>query len=224
MTDMAKLKILIAVPSMSHWLADFGTSLVSLVGYLAMNKVKGYGEVEFRVMNIKGSILPKSRLAALKAAKDTGCSHLLFIDSDHTFPPNLAHQLLSREKDVVAANCVTKTIPAMTTARLRGADKHGEVVFSDPEFDGLQRVWRVGTGVLLLSRKAFMQIPHSAFAMPYKEDEDTYQGEDWTMCEAMDALGIPIYVDHKASLQIGHVGQFNYTHDVVGQVVRKEAA
>lgn len=216
---MSSLKLLIAVPSGIHWFADFATCMISLTGYLAMKPVPGYSGVEFKVMNIKGSILPKSRLQALKAAKQWDATHLLFVDSDHTFPSDMVHQLLAHRRDVVAANCVTKSIPALPTARARGHDLQGDIVYSDVGRTEIQSVWRVGTGVMLLAKRAYMQIPHSAFAMPYKEEADTYQGEDWTLCEALERAGVPIYVDHKVSQQVGHVGIFNYTHEFVGRVL-----
>ena len=218
---MNHLRVLVVVPSGSHWVADFATSLISLVAKFAAVPVKGYTKHELRVANIKGSILPKSRLSGVEAAIACDATHLLFLDSDHTFPPDLLHRLLACEKDVVAANCVTKTIPALPTARLKdSADIHGELVYTDRDSTGLQRVWRVGTGVMLLSRKAFMQLPRDAFAMEYKTEVATYQGEDWTMCEALEKAGVPIYIDHGVSWDVGHVGMLNYTHEYVGTVQR----
>jgi hypothetical protein len=54
--------------------------------------------------------------------------------------------------------------------------------------------------------------------MVYKEEGDTYQGEDWTFCEACDKLGIPLFIDHDLSREVGHVGNYEFTHDVVGEV------
>src|SRR5687768_12500717 len=218
------LNVVVVVPSGPHWLADFSTSLISLMGYFMNNKVPGYNQHQFRVVNIKGSILPTSRLNGLKVAKEVGASHLLYLDSDHTFPPDMLNRLLKWNKDVVAANCVTKSIPSMTTARAYNPDDpQGTPVFSDEGLEGiLERVWRVGTGVMLLSRKAYMQIPHSAFGMTYKPDADTYQGEDWTMCEALEKAGVPIYADHRLSRQVGHIGMLNYTHDYVGTIIKEE--
>jgi hypothetical protein len=174
------------------------------------------------VVNVKGSILPKQRLEILKAAKACEATHLLFVDSDQTFPPDLLHRMVARGKDIVACNIATKQIPANTTARKKSADPQGEAVYTDEDSVGLERVWRVGTGVMLLSAKAYNQIPHGAFAMTYKPEVDAYQGEDWNMCEALEKAGVPIYVDHDLSKRIGHVGTFKYTHEVVGQIVREE--
>lgn len=221
---MDKLKIVVVVPSGTHWLADFATNLISLIGYFTNNPVKGMQTESIQVINIKGSILSTSRLNGLKAAKALNASHLLYLDSDHTFPPDMLHKLLRWRKDIVAVNCVTKSMPCMTTARtFNPADPQGNIVYSEPEAKGmLERVWRVGTGVMLLSRKAYEQIPHDAFAMKYKPDADTYQGEDWTLCEALETAGVPIYVDHGLSREVGHIGNFTYEHDYVGQIIREE--
>lgn len=221
---MQDINILVVVPSGPHWLAEFGVSLIGLIGYFTNTPVAGTKPSSLRVVNIKGSVLPNSRLQGLKAAKAIDASHLLFLDSDHTFPATLLHQLLYWKKDVVAVNCVTKCLPALTTARtFNPANTQGDPVFSDAEKRGLlDRVWRVGTGVMLLSRKAYLQIPHDAFTMMYKPDADVYQGEDWTMCEALEKAGVPIYVDHGLSREVGHVGALEYVHDYVGQIVREE--
>lgn len=213
---MKHLRVLVVVPSGSHWVADFATSLISLVARFANTPVLGYSSHELRVANIKGSILPRARLRGIKAAKAAEATHLLFLDSDHTFEPDLLHRLIKADKDVVAANCVTKCIPSSPTARTKSDDPKGELVYSDPESAGLQKVWRVGCGVMLLTAKAYNQIPHEAFEMPYLEDIDDYQGEDWTMCAALEKAGVPIYVDHGVSQEVGHVGMLNYTHDYVG--------
>ena len=221
---MQDLNVAVIVPSGTTWHAEFAVSLIGLMGYFPRNKVPGYRSSEIRVVNIRSSLLPKSRLDGLKSAKAINASHLLYLDSDHTFPPYMLNKLLRWNKDIVAANCVTKSIPAMTTARyFNPSDPQGTPVFSDAgEMKILDRVWRVGTGVMLLSRKAYMQIPHDAFAVKYMPGADTYQGEDWTMCEALEKAGVPIYVDHLVSREVGHVGNLNYKHDYVGTIKREE--
>ena len=216
------LKIVVIVPSGTHWLADFATSLISMMGYFMNTPVKGMDTHEFRVVNIKGSILPTSRLNGLKAAKAIGATHLLYVDSDHTFPPDMLHQLLRWNKDCVAVNCTTKSIPSMTTARtFSETNRQGNVIYSDEDKKGqLEHVWRIGTGVMLLSAKAYNQIPHSAFSMPYMPEADVYQGEDWSLCEALTTAGVPIYVDHGLSREVGHIGNFTYTHEFVGEISR----
>jgi hypothetical protein len=216
------LNIVVVVPSGTHWLADFATSLISMMGYFMNTPVPGMKTHEFRVINIKGSILPTSRLNGLKAAKSLEATHLLYVDSDHTFPPDMLHKLLRWKKDCMTVNCTTKSIPSTTTARSFNPDNaQGNIVYSDENMKGtISRVWRIGTGVMLLSAKAYNQIPHNAFSMPYMPDADVYQGEDWSLCEALNTAGVPIYVDHGLSREVGHIGNFTYTHEFVGELYR----
>lgn len=215
------LRVVVGVPSGSHWLAQFGVALGSLMVRFYMERVPGFKSQELRVANVKSSILPKNRLELMKIAKASKADYLLFLDSDHTFPADLPHRLIAHGKPIVAVNCVTKTIPAQPTARAFSAENsQGVPVYSDEGKTGLEEVWRIGTGVMLLHKSAFEQIPHSAWAMVYKEEGDTYQGEDWTFCAECERLGIPLYIDHALSREVGHVGSYEFTHDVVGEVVR----
>lgn len=214
---MKHLKILIGIPSGQHWLAQFGVDLGSLMVNFYMQRVSGYNSQELRVANVRSSILPKNRMDIMNLARKAEVDYLLFLDSDHTFPANLLHRLLAHDLPVVAANCVTKQIPATTTARSWSADPKGEIVYTDDK-EGLEEVWRVGTGVMLIRKDVIQKIPNSAWAMKYLPEADTFQGEDWTFCQACQEAKIPIYVDHSVSREVGHIGNLNYTHDYVGEI------
>lgn len=214
---MSHLKVLIGVPSGQHWLAQFGVDLGSLMVNFYMKRVPGYQSQELRVANVRSSILPKNRMDIMNLARQADADYLLFLDSDHSFPADLLHRLLAHDKQIVAANCVTKQIPAQTTARYRDADPKGTPVYTDNKV-GLERVWRVGTGVMLISKDVIQAIPNSAWAMKYLEDADTFQGEDWTFCQACQEKNIPIFVDHDLSREVGHIGNFTFTHDYVGEL------
>lgn len=209
--------VVVGVPSGQHWLAQFGVDLISLVTSFTSKRVAGYRSSELRVVNVRSSILSKNRHDLVKAAQELRATHLLFLDTDHTFPPDLIHKLAEGGKLVVAANCVTKQIPANPTARSKNpANPKGEIVYTDPHSHGLERVWRVGTGVMLINMKVFEKIGNGVWDMKYLPEADTYQGEDWSFCEACEQAGIPLYINHDVSKQVGHVGNYEFTHDVVG--------
>lgn len=208
----------VGVPSGGLWYADFAVRLIDLVANFTKKQVEGYTSQELRVVNVKSSILPKNRLELVRAAQAAKATHILFLDTDHTFPATLVHRLASHHKMVVAANCVTKTIPAQPTARRKAEDLQGEVVYTDMDSLGLEKVWRVGTGVMLIDMRVFDKIGNSVWEMKYLPHADTYQGEDWTFCEACEKAGIEIFVDHHLSWDVGHVGNYEFRHDVVGSV------
>lgn len=214
-------RVAVGVPSSITWFAEFGVDLVNLVASFTHQRVAGYKSQELRVVNVRSSILPRNRLDIIKAAKRMHATHVLFLDADHTFPKDTIHQLAAHGKMVVAANCVTKQIPANPTARSSSMIRpQGDLVYSDPHKHGLEEVWRVGTGVMLINMKVFDKVGNGVWDMKYLPEADDYQGEDWTFCEAVHQAGIPIFVDHDLSRQIGHVGTLNYTHDYVGELRR----
>jgi hypothetical protein len=65
----------------------------------------------------------------------------------------------------------------------------------------------------------FDKIGMGVWDMKYLPEAGTYQGEDWTFCEACEKADIPLYIDHDVSKLVGHVGNFEFTHDYVGEVV-----
>ena len=213
---MRRLKVVIGVPSGQTWNARFGVCLVNLVSYFANTRVPGYDAQALQVVNTRSSILSMNRMNIVKQAQALQADYVLFLDTDHTFPKELLHRLLSHGERVVAVNCVTKSIPACPTARRMSIDPKGEVVYSDPGMQGTEQVWRVGTGVMLVDLDIFQQLGHGCWEMKYRPEAETYQGEDWSFCEACEKVGIPIYVDHSASQVVGHEGMMEYTHDLVG--------
>lgn len=211
-----KGKFLIGFPAMENWKSAFGMCLVNMMTNLMAEKIKGYRTQTFIPMQVKGSILPRGRMGLVKAALEHECTHICFIDTDQTFPKDTLHRLLQHGKDVVGCNIATKQVPASTTARQKSEEFWGLPVFTDPDSPRLEKVWRLGAGVMLINMRVFQKIGLGVFSIPWIEAIQDYQGEDWSMCEAMEAAGFDIWVDHPLSNEIGHVGDFKYTHDIVG--------
>lgn len=214
----AKFRCVVGVPSGASWSARFGVDLVNLVSAFTMEKVPGYTEQSLRVINVRSSILSKNRADIVREAQRGYATHLLFLDTDQTFPKDLIHRMARHGKLIVAANVATKTIPAQPTARAKAENSQGIPVFTDPGSTGLEPVWRIGTGVMLINMQVFDKVAGDLWSMKYLPEHDTYQGEDWTFCSMCEGAGVPIYIDHDVSKEIGHVGDFEFTHDVVGTV------
>lgn len=218
-----ELHVLVAVPSTGVWTERFGVSMIQMLTYTARVQIGKYKTQQIRPMSMTGSILPNLRVSALARAKELDVTHLLWVDSDQSFPRETLHRLIGHEKDVVGANVATKTMPTLPTARKIGADPQGSLVWTDEGMEGLEKVWRLGCGLTLMSQKAIKALPLSCFEMVYKPEVERYQGEDWKMCEALELAGIDIWVDHGLSQHVGHHGSFNYTHQYNGEVKREAA-
>jgi hypothetical protein len=217
------LRVLVVIPSTGLWFADFGTSLVNMMSAFAMFRVGNFKQQIAQLANYKGSILSKSRYLAVEEAKKGEFDYLLFIDSDQTFPRKTLHKLIACNQDVVAANIATKQIPASPTARNKGPryeqDKTDWTpVYTDEESSGLERVDRVGAGIVMFSKKVLHALKPSDWDMRWREDVKAVQGEDWSMMEALEREGFKVYIDHDLSQLVGHVGFYTFTHRDVGEV------
>lgn len=212
-----KLNIMVGFPSVGTWTSGFGMDLINLILHLVTVPVNGYRFQRAQPMQVKGSILPRSRMKLVKEAQKQHCTHLAFIDTDQTFPRDTLHRLLQHRKDVVGCNIATKQYPASPTARKKGEKWDGELVYTDPDSPELEKVWRLGAGILLLDMRVFEKIGLGCFEIRWREEIQDYQGEDWSMCEALERAGFDIWVDHRVSNEVGHLGEFEYTHEFVGE-------
>jgi hypothetical protein len=221
------LKVLVAIPSTGLWFADFGTSLTFMIGFCAQKKIMNYKDQEIRTLNMKGSILSKSRFLCVEEAKKLNVDYLLFIDSDQTFPKSTIHGLVARNKDVIGANVATKQLPSQPTARNKGANfaqdpQDWVPVYTDEGSTGVEKVDRVGCGVLMLSKKAYLALEPQDWNTYWRPEIETFQGEDWTMMDAIEAKGFDVWIDHDFSQFVGHVGFFTFTHAEVGTILSPE--
>lgn len=210
-----KLDVLVAIPSRDTWNSDFGMCLVQLVADFS-RKYEGFDEQRIRVQKKEGSILSNQREGLAQAALEFGCTHLLFLDTDQTFPPTTLRQLVAWDKPIVACNVAIKTFPTAPTARLFSKqDAKGGVLFTWSDSVGLAPVWRIGTGVMLVETRVFRKIPEPWFPQRWMEETKTFQGEDWCFCEKAEAYGFHPMIDQGLSWQIGHVGKLEFKHDLI---------
>ena len=206
------LNVAIGVPSGNTWEADFGICLIDMIGYMRSHPVRGYEGLSYEILSRKSSLLPKSRTDIVKKAIEEGADYLLFLDSDQTFPPDVFNQLLARGKEVIGCNIALKTLPSAPTVRsYKEGDPFGQFVYSNGK-TGVERVWRMGFGVMLIDMKIFKEVPEPWFIVGWSQDTGAV-GEDWYFCEQLEKAGIELWVDHDASLKVGHLGGYVYRHE-----------
>lgn len=197
-------RVAIGVPSLGTWYAGFGVSLARMMKYT---------QHEILMLSKIGSSLSMMRTEMVRQAVEAECSHLLFLDTDMVFQPTLLDELLKSECAVVAANCPVKSVPSQPTARKWDGEKY-ELVFTKDTSVGLEQVDRIGTGVMLIRLDIIPKLGQPWFAFrPY--EGGGYQGEDWCFCEQVEKAGIPIYINHWVSQDVGHIGMLTYTHKMV---------
>lgn len=222
---MKPLKLAVGVPSTQEWKAEMAMSLIFLMNRMMAFHHPVYELAGLRLTNKRGSVLPKLRNDIVQEAIADEMTHLLFLDSDMRFPEDTVQKLLDKDADVVAANCPTKVLPSKPTARQKGPEFYGLPVYSYPGVQPrFEKVWRVGTGVMLIRLAALKKVKGPLFEMRYSDTAQDYVGEDWSFCWRLEQAGIDIFVDHQLSLDIGHIGDYQYGHRDVDLPVKGEVA
>lgn len=209
--------VLIAIPSTDNWDAQFGMALASMMAAISRYKLlPNVREQKIELMNRRTSMLCQSREDILREGIAHGCTHILMLDSDMTFPEDTLIRLMRHNRTFVGANYVRKSIPSLPVT----ASLDGKLCFTDPESTGLEEVLFLALGVCLLRLDDEVKnLKSPIFSFNWDEKLDCYSGEDVQLGRLLREQGVPIYVDHDLSHEVKHIGTFAYDHSVVGEVV-----
>lgn len=159
--------------------------------------------VDFEVGSDRG----RSRNKLVARSLERGSEWILFLDDDHTFPPNLLMVLLAREVPVVASLYLQRADPFFPIA-FAEKDADGNYwpldITACPEH-GIVTVDGAGTGGMLIRSEIFHQLDPPWFVHTTQKSEDLY------FCDLVREAGIQIYCDLDARL--GHIAPFSIYPD-----------
>ena len=200
--------IAVCTPARDMVHANYTFCLVNMVAFHTINTMDA---VALKIN--QGTLIQNQRADLCLEAMGEGCSHVLFIDSDMTFPQDMVQRLLAHDKDIVATNCARRRMPTGPTAQRTLPDGSRELIYTMPDSTGLEEVESIGMGVMLIKRKVFESLSEPWFETPWRTDKRGYIGEDVFFCRKAAAAGFKIYIDHDVSKEIGHIGTFEFKHD-----------
>lgn len=154
------------------------------------------------------SILPMARNELLNLAYQQKYNHLVFIDDDEEWNPEVLIEIVKSPKDVVAVPVVNKGDKKIEY-NVYGVNKT-----PDPN-DGYLKIDRCGTGFLKLSQKVIIDLWESnpecefrgrklKYICEYNILNDSFYGEDIVLCEKIKELGYQIWLNPKHT--VSHLG------------------
>ena len=138
----------------------------------------------------------RSRNNIVNSAMKINATHLLFIDSDHTFPFYALKKLIDSNKRIISACYRNRLLPD----RLAGTDKKKMPLRND--LSGIQEVGGVGGGFLLINMDVFKKIGKPYFMLfTDKDGEQFAKGHDIYFCDKAREAGEKIYMDYDLKLE-----------------------
>lgn len=202
-----EINLAICIPSTEMLHADFMISVAGLLQELFQRPLSE--NMRYGIINIRGSIIQDSRDRLCKMALEQEATHILFLDSDMSFPPDTLHRLFAHNLPIVACNYVKRVIPATSNS----ADMANRELYTYEDSTGLQKALHAGFGVTLIDTKVFKEIPWPWFDCVWMNDGSMI-GEDVFFYKKAADNGFNLMVDHDASQQICHMGQFDYMNNL----------
>ncbi len=192
------LNVLIAVPTHDNLSARFCYCLQDLVRYTTERKIRF--EVRFEM----GTVLSSLRETLADYALIHKFTHILWLDSDMTYPSDTLERLLAYDLDVVSCSYNARVAPYQSVAYIH---QNGQYVpLPDTAAPALIPVISNGMGCMLCSTNVLTRMDKPRFPITYVPDGEYYQGEDVNFCLKLQQLDIKVYVDTQLSAQVGHVG------------------
>jgi hypothetical protein len=151
------------------------------------------------------SMLPVGRCDLVDAALRDGADYILWVDSDHSFPPDTLIRLLAHNVDVVALNFRRRLPPHDVVAY----DLEGRAMVSGT---GLVKASNVGLGLCLMRTSVFKDITPPLFEFRI-DRHGMITGEDAVLFGKILQAGFDIHVDMTLSAQCGHIAEKTLTLD-----------
>lgn len=188
--------------------ASFMMSLVAMLEQTYRQPPESLARLN--VHSVRSSILPQARQRLATSALEAEATHTLWLDSDMQFPADTLLRFLRRDEAIVGINACSRRAPFKNCAQ--HAD--GRRVTTTDESSGLEKVARMGFGVLWVASAVFSGMSEPYFDFTYSPSEKDFLGEDFYFFDKANALGFEAYVDHDLSKEVFHMGihGFNALH------------
>jgi hypothetical protein len=204
-----RIRVAICVPSAGDCPIFFAQSLAEMMmcAQVLRSRSEASG-VDIKIFIRQSSNIPNNREALVDQAMEWGATHILFIDDDMVFNPNLLEMLLSRRLPYIACNYPKRQEPFEFTATK--ANRSGHITTGEASL-AMEEAWYTGFGFCLIERQVFEKIPKPWFLPYFDAVQQQISTEDNPFCERVREAGFKVLVDHTASKHIGHVGTKVYT-------------
>jgi hypothetical protein len=224
------MKVAICIPRYGDTKGEFTISLGRMLVYSLSRPVQlrsGPAGLEIEIFSLASSDLPASRTILLQRAIQWQARYLLWLDTDHVFPPDSLSRLLRREVEFVGVNQARRTTPTGPVTMRFGADGAMEHVWTTAELaraDALEEVAHVGLAFSLMDMNLLHKVkahveasgPGWANWQPFDRKRlagtSARMGEDASFASELRDAGVKIHVDHGLSWQIGHIGEHVFTN------------
>lgn len=215
------MKVAICIPRHGDTRGDFTISLARMVAYSMSRPSPVGGALELEIFSVSSSDLPESRTQLLMKAVQWQARYLLWLDSDHVFPPDTLFRLLKHRLPVVGCNQPRRSEPTGPVAVKLNAEGEMEHVWTTEDLAKagvVEEVWHVGLALCLMDLQILHKVkahveqgvgwahwaPFDRKLMP---GSTMRLGEDISFFRELTEAGVQVFIDHGLSWEVGHIAE-----------------
>jgi hypothetical protein len=202
-----EIKLVIAVPTAGSCRMGFAYSLAGMISKVAADGVQTRPDAVLSVQMdiVESSVIHTNREQLAARAVAAGMTHLMFLDDDMIWEPQILEILLGRRQPVVCTNYLIKTDPA-SKADFVAVGLGGKRIDTTEKSTGLVSIAYSGFGVSLFDIEVFKRTPQPWFLPKFIPESSSYTTEDNPFYERVRAAGFEVYLDQDASKLVSHLG------------------
>lgn len=178
----------------------FTKSVVNMVAYSWMCGLKVYqmGMTERMVVDWARNDLARTVKEKINEYTGEKFTHILWLDDDHTFNPDLAVKLIDHDEDMVSALYFGRTSPHYPVVYVKDPNKDYEHFPLVETPNALFQCDAIGFGAMLMKRDVLDRVPEPWFTLDWR------CGEDIAFCMQAKKHGVKIFCD--GTYKLGHIG------------------
>jgi hypothetical protein len=196
------IRVAVSVPAQDTVATGFAYDLARMMAATSAQRK----DIELRLHFVRGTLLPQSRHELVMMALAQDCTHILFLDSDMTFPKDTLVRLLAHREPLVAVNYAKRRQPIEPVAMTTNA----EPLYVEPGVDGLVEAGAVGMGIMLIDLDVFRRVPAPWFQLGFHSKGGFYVSEDVYFCSLVREHGVTALIDNALSREVTHLGEMEY--------------
>lgn len=200
-------RIALCTPTRDVVNAEFYQAAMRMYGRFCTHYV-ATGQADIMHLTDLGTLLPDMRNSLAEEAIKAEATHILWLDSDMTFPHDALERLLAHGKPIVGAGYSQRKSPARPTTA-----KNGFWVYTEEDSTGLEAVDFLGMGCMLVETALYEAMPKPWHMLGYSSAMERTIGEDVFFCRrAREMFGVETFIDHDLTKEVLHIGWTHYSY------------
>jgi len=194
---MNSVRLAVCIPTREQMHSRCAFSLYNLSKHLSESGI------EHRLFLSPGTLIANQRHELVKCAKEWSATHVMFIDSDIVFEPTHVTDLIAHDELIVGAAYSKRVEPIVATAWHDIGDWSSHVRLLEQTHSHIT-VDAMALGFCLINISVFDKLDLPWFILGFSQGE--YTGEDIEFFRKCKQAEIPVWLDVKTSLEVGHLG------------------